>query len=108
MAATAQKPQLTIEALRALKWEEVSSVYSGKNGKCCCGCAGTHWSSNFRKQDPKYPKTVDDRQVRRVLKVLQSADPKNVECGTNYFSTVLPGSAFDRLYIVYPLASNSD
>lgn len=98
---------LTLKTLRNLTWQEVSSVYSGINGRCCCGCSGQHRSSSFRTKKENYH-VINDKQVRRVLKILQSADPKNVECGTSYFSTVIPGNAFDRLYIVYPLASNSD
>ena len=41
----------------------VKSVYSGKDGKCCCGCAGTHW------------KNTDDnmRNVKRIIKKIENA-----------------------------------
>ncbi|MBY0560051.1 hypothetical protein [Hyphomicrobium sp.] len=29
-------------ALNALQKTDIKSVYTGRAGKCCCGCAGTH------------------------------------------------------------------
>lgn len=50
---------------------QVSSVYNGKSGKCCCGCSGKHryaslhreWASKHR----GYPVT-DDEVSNRVVK----------------------------------------
>ena len=63
----------------------VKSVYSGKDGKCCCGCAGTHW------------KNTDDnmRNVMRIIKKIENAT--ELDNGGSYIATV-EGS---RLYIVY-------
>lgn len=63
----------------------VKSVYSGKDGKCCCGCAGTHW------------KNTDDnmRNVKRIVKKIENAT--ELDNGGSYIAAV-EGS---RLYIVY-------
>lgn len=107
MAETAQSP-LTLDMLKTLTFDKVRSVYSGQNGKCCCGCSGKHWSSSSRKVNPDNPHTVSDREVRRVLKVLQSVNPEFVEVGSTYFSTVISGYTSDRMYIVYPLCVDEE
>lgn len=33
----------THEDIEKLRFEDIDSVYSGKAGRCCCGCSGTHW-----------------------------------------------------------------
>jgi len=51
---------------------KVRSVYVGKNGRCCCGCAGTH----TRPEDPDGARIVRN-VVRKLNKAiaLQSAHP---------------------------------
>lgn len=54
--------------------EQVSSVYSGKNGSCCCGCAGKHtyasahrtWASKNRGYNVGLDE-VNDRVVSTSL-----------------------------------------
>ena len=64
---------------------QVQKVYSGKPG-CGCGCRGTYWE--------------DARNVRRVLKVLQSRpDEVNVvDCGDTFCYGI---DGEDRYYWVY-------
>lgn len=92
-------------ALAALTTDEVMSVYSGKDGKCCCGCAGKHsYNSKHREAGTNragYEVTVNDAMVTKALKLVQAATKENVMVGDNHYATVV-GS---RLYIVYPLAS---
>jgi hypothetical protein len=64
----------------------VDSVYSGKDGKCCCGCAGTHYHA----KDPK-----SARMIKKVVGILNSAT--DVDDLTNCVSTVVG----DRLYVVH-------
>jgi hypothetical protein len=63
---------------------KVASVYSGKNGLCCCGCAGRYsyakahqaYSSKHR----GYAVTDDeisDRECLRVLRLVQAEDAKD-------------------------------
>ena len=61
--------------------EKINHVYSGRDGKCCCGCAGTHSRS------PRTIKTI----LRKMEKL--SIDKISYNC----FSAVIG----DRLYIAY-------
>ena len=65
--------------------DTVKSVYSGKDGKCCCGCAGKH--------------SDDQKQKTRIINILNKADPKAVDRDDNgvYAATVIG----TRVYIVY-------
>ena len=71
--------------------EMVVSVYSGKDGKCCCGCSGKH----FR----------DARNIKRIVKILkENANNETFEVyigpfdgNVHYFAVVLG----ERLYIAY-------
>lgn len=65
--------------------DKVTKVYSGKAGKCCCGCAGTYWDNN----------KDNARQVERIINKVRTAGDQDV-CST-YVATEI-GS---RLYIVY-------
>lgn len=80
---------------------DISSVYSGKDGKCCCGCAGKHtYASATREAAGKhrgYPITddeVNNATVRLIVSKMNAAGPE--EDGNHYHVTV--GS---RLYIAY-------
>jgi hypothetical protein len=57
---------------------KVKSVYSGKNGECCCGCSGTHsYASIHREAAGKNrgyavrDEEVNDRQVARVVNKIE-------------------------------------
>ena len=62
--------------------EKITSVYSGKNGKCCCGCSGKHYR--------------DGPMVKKVVNIIQ-AHPEKMEQGTNHTAVVIG----NRLYIAY-------
>lgn len=56
------------------KLENVESVYSGKNGMCCCGCSGKHFypeSMSKRGVEIRGYKIgedeVSDRSVKRIF-----------------------------------------
>jgi hypothetical protein len=79
----------------------VQSVYSGKAGKCCCGCAGKHtYASATREQAGKdcgYVITddeVSDKTVKLIVGKLQALDFE--VCGGYVHAT--DGG---RLYIAY-------
>lgn len=85
-----------------LQVDDVLSVYSGRNGACCCGCSGTHsYNSKYKDLGTKRrgyevkDEDVNDRQVRRVLNIIKKAEKVNEEY--SYLATVVK----NRLYIVY-------
>ena len=82
--------------------DKVLSVYSGIDGKCCCGCSGKHsYSESTRKlasKDRGYEVTddeINEKMVNKVMKIINEAE--SVEYGGNNISTVVG----QRLYIVY-------
>ena len=62
--------------------ENIKQVYSGKDGKCCCGCAGKH--------------STDQKQKTRIINILNK-DPNTTKVEGCHAYTVV-GS---RLYIAY-------
>lgn len=75
----------------------IASVYSGKAGTCCCGCAGTHTRASTSKETPQSYHVVDDAKVKRTwAKVFggKNGDPK-----------LLDGCAYvevgRRMHVVY-------
>lgn len=100
MALTADQ----ITKIRALTTNDIQSVYSGKDGKCCCGCSGKHsYSLKFREQAGKHrgykidDDEINDRMVTRVLNIVKSADADILDLGDSYVAAALGG----RLYIAY-------
>jgi hypothetical protein len=82
--------------------ENVASVYSGKDGKCCCGCSGKHrYASSVRLQGvalrgyPLMDEDINDVQVRRVVGIINAAD---VVVDDGFCVSTVVGS---RLYIAY-------
>jgi hypothetical protein len=71
---------------------KVESVYSGKAGRCACGCSGIHRSASTSKSPTSQ---VNDRQVRRVCEVLSKAP------GTKRHGKVLSATVDGRLYVAY-------
>lgn len=88
---------------RAIEREQVASVYSGRDGKCCCGCAGRHsyaaahreWASANR----GYPVSDDDineSAVTRIVNII-NANRATARRASNHAYVVLGA----RLYIAY-------
>jgi hypothetical protein len=63
----------------------VVSVYSGKDGKCCCGCAGKHYDA---KENAK--------QVKRIVNLINANAALATQEDDHTF--VVLGS---RVYIAY-------
>ena len=86
---------------------QVSSVYSGINGRCCCGCAGKHtYSSQNRQWAEKhrgYP-ISDDEVNDRVVKMMYNKVARLLDNGQGDvtdepdFVSAVNGN---RLYVVY-------
>ncbi len=94
-----------LAALTAFTKETTVSVYSGKNGKCCCGCAGTHRYNSRHVETASMSRgytvtsdEVNDKQIARVLKTITAADAASeLEFGDNHVARVVNG----RLFIAY-------
>lgn len=98
---------------------KVQSVYSGKNGRCCCGCAGKHtYASKYKKvgsRDRGYvvqPEEVSDRTVKLIvnkmnkLLAIPGAKPEYLDKKTlKEFASIVQG---DRLYIAYFVKEKND
>ena len=67
---------------------QLTSVYSGINGRCCCGCSGTHY-------DVREPESK--RMTNKVVNIINRALESDVDVGNNY-SAVVVGK---RVYIAY-------
>ena len=91
------------EKFLPLNLEKVTSVYSGKPNKCCCGCAGKHYyASATRARAGKargYAVTDEDISDRMVKKVVAALNKAAIfECVAEDFrSAIWQG----RLYIAY-------
>lgn len=77
----------------------IQSVYSGKAGKCCCGCAGKHTYATAFADRAGYPDpNVSDRTVRAVCGKIDAAEKPSDE-GGHYFAEV-----GGRWYVAYKAA----
>jgi hypothetical protein len=88
---------------------KVVSVYSGKEGKCCCGCSGNHRYASqhvkFASKDRGYDVSADevnDKQVRKVVKLILSTPMGDIRAtdkfgGTRTYVATVNG----RWYIAY-------
>lgn len=92
-----------------IKLENVASVYSGINGRCCCGCSGKHvYASAHRDwavKDRGY--TIDDDEVNdHTVKLIVNKINKNFVEGVQNqnndhqddYTAVVIGK---RLYVAY-------
>lgn len=86
--------------------EDVKSVYSGKNGKCCCGCAGKHtyasahreWASRDRGYDISDDE-VNDRTVKVMVGRIKRLGARQDNPSDNHVYAVSDDG--NRLYIAY-------
>lgn len=102
------KNNTTEKSVTELTFNDVLSVYSGKDGKCCCGCAGKHsYNSKHRAEGAKTrgyavdDDDVNDKMIARVLTLVRKqvieSGSEHVTIGEHHVSTVIG----ERLYIVY-------
>jgi hypothetical protein len=87
----------------------IEAVYSGKDGRCCCGCSGKHtYASKYQKAAGErrgYEVTddeVSDRTVKLIVNKIRSASPDqrqdNLEGSYRGYHAAVIG---ERLYIAY-------
>lgn len=103
-------PNVTPAELAAMTTDDVMQVYSGADGKCCCGCAGEHtYNPKHRRAasaDHGYEigaELCDEQRVGHVLRKVQREAAKggnNVTFGSNNVAAVVGR----RIHIVYPTA----
>jgi len=91
-----------------LQLDHIVSVYSGIDGKCCCGCSGNHlYARKYAEEGGKqrgYPvdeEDINDAMVKKVALILARAKSEELEVENSYVSTVIG----KRIYIAYPLRS---
>ena len=75
--------------------KDVESAYSGKDGKCCCGCSGKHYYLKAQGDYRGGGTTKDATQVKRILNIVNAAEKKEVD------SVFVSAVVDTRLYIVY-------
>ncbi len=89
----------------------VRSVYSGRNGECCCGCSGTHSYASHLREDASKKRgyVVDDDEVSNgaVKRIVNKINRKILENpeevadhrdGPNGFVSMV---IKNRLYVAY-------
>lgn len=84
--------------------KEIASVYSGKAGKCCCGCSGKHYYSSahaeWSEKNRGYsidPKEINDKQVKRIANIIAKNSEIVVREDNNYEFVEIDS----RIYITY-------
>lgn len=91
---------------------DVRSVYSGQNGKCCCGCAGKHtYPSKYQKEASKDrgyevgDEEVCDRTVKLIVnkmnKYLKIPGNKPEYTTKKMLKELISIVRGERLYIAY-------
>lgn len=90
---------------QSIKKEQVRSVYSGKAGRCCCGCSGKHYyNSKFigeAEKDRGYKidkEEINDNMISRAVNILNNAI---CEGKAEIEDTMVCYEIQDRLYIAY-------
>ena len=90
--------------VQTLAPDDIISAYSGKDGHCCCGCAGKHVYNSLHVQLGSQRRgykvsddEINDRQVTRILRQVQ-ANEDDCVAGENHIAVTVG----KRLYIVYP------
>lgn len=76
----------------------IDHVYSGIDGRCCCGCSGTHYVASAGAVEEYTSEKVSDRMVSKVARIVNEAiGAGTAQLGVHHISTVRGR----RLYIVY-------
>lgn len=90
--------------IQSLTPADISSVYSGKDGRCCCGCAGKHFynsklveSASEKRGYEVTPDEVSDKMVVKVLRLIQSDEDRAEVMEGSHVALVVR----NRLYVAY-------
>lgn len=86
--------------IATLTLKDIKRVYSGIDGKCCCGCSGKYWEADaVRCVGVDHGSEIyvpDTRMITKVFNLLKAA-PGECQQGSNHIARVVGG----RLYIAY-------
>lgn len=89
--------------MKAFDFTKVTSVYSGKANRCCCGCSGKHYYKNETRElagkNRGYEiedEEISDSMVKRIIKKIQ----ENISISEN-MDTCISIELGERLYIAY-------
>ena len=89
---------------KQLDWQDVVSVYSGKDGYCCCGCSGEHTYSSLHRALGQTRRgyeisdtEVSDREVKRIVDIFNREASDSDASDPEYISVTVG----KRLYIAY-------
>ena len=63
----------------------IRSVYSGVEGKCCCGCSGKYYSAESK------------HMINKVCNIIESKEEGELDHDSSYVAAVIG----KRVYIVY-------
>lgn len=109
------------EFIASLTEKDIMSVYSGVNGKCCCGCSGKHTYNPLYKElgGENRGYALDDEDCNaRTVKTILNKIKKNASLMNqgdyqpgDFVSVVLHkgGGKFNgRLYVAYLVPSDED
>lgn len=94
-----------MKRLQEVTVSDVRSVYSGKVGKCMCGCAGKHFYASALRveatKDRGYEVSddeVNDAMVTKVLRLVQANEEKVDRDGNGAWACFDEGK---RTYVIY-------
>lgn len=97
--------------IQSLVTRDVQTAYSGKAGKCACGCAGKHWVNPIHLAaatiDRGYQyddEQIDAGQVTKILRLLQAAHaeyPGAVVIDQFAGETIVSVDVGKRAYVLY-------
>jgi hypothetical protein len=92
-----------LKRISSMTQSNIRSVYSGVDGKCCCGCAGKHhYNSQLVKEasvSRGYEVTADEINDKMITKVL-TLMKKNVD-DTEDLGSCISLVVGKRLYVAY-------
>jgi len=81
----------------ALTLGDIESVYSGRDGVCACGCAGTYYEREMNERVKTRGRTINPGMFKKVLRLLQAPGAK-IEVGETFIETTV-GSRVYRAFL---------
>ena len=87
--------------LNNLELDGINKVYSGKKGRCCCGCSGKYFfCSEAPANQHRLAIDCNDKMVKKVLGLIKAAAVDDLMTDDNYYALEVE----ERLYVVYLIA----
>ena len=98
------RPDQVAMIVASLVPNDIMSVYSGKDGCCCCGCSGTHYYPPGAVGAAAWGGNISSAMVTKVFNLLRRATYGTghglspVEVNETYLSTT---TSTGRVYVAY-------